>query len=135
MARIKYDDNFLVYTSDTKAFQQSELGTLFDRLLAGGRPLVLFIHGRGKEPGKSLVGAGFFAGLGGVEGKAVQKLEAYGAVVAMFSWDSERSGFLLFGISDRARALRNTPAAAQRLQIVLDNLGAAMIRRQRSMKA
>jgi len=130
MGSIKYDENLLVYTSDAKGFASNELRPLFDRLLGGSRPIVLFIHGRGKEPGKSLQGAGFFAGLAGVEGHAVAKLEAYGVVVVMISWDSERSGFLIFGLSDRARSLGNTAAGAQRLGVVLDSLGESLQSRE-----
>lgn len=123
---IKYDERFLVYTSDTRGFELPQVKPLFDRLLRESRPIVLFVHGRGKEPAKSLVGAGFFAGLGGVEGKAVSKLEAYGATVVMVSWDSQRSGFLLFGLTDRERALGNTADGARRLGQVLDALEASV---------
>src|ERR1051326_1842550 len=116
---IKYYERFLVYTSDTRGFEATGLKPLFDRLLRGDRPIILFVHGRGKEPAKSLAGAGFFAGLGGVEGKAVAKLEAYGATVVMFSWDSQRSGFLFFGLTDRERALGNTSEGASRFGRVL----------------
>ena len=116
---IKYDERFLVYTSDTRGFEATGLKPLFDRLLRSDRPIILFVHGRGKEPAKSLAGAGFFAGLGGVEGKAVAKLEAYGATVVMFSWDSQRSGFLFFGLTDRERALGNTSEGASRFGRVL----------------
>lgn len=126
MASLKYDERLLVYTSDTKGFTSSEIKPLFDRLLAGNRPIVVFVHGRGKEPGKSLQGAGFFAGLGGVEGRAVAKLEDYGVVVVMVSWDSRRSGFLFFGLSDRERALANAPEAGRRFGEVLGRLGESL---------
>jgi hypothetical protein len=68
--------------------------------------------------------------LGGVEGNAVPKLEAYGVVVVMISWDSQRSGFLFFGLTDRQRALGNTADGAERFGVVLDNLREALQARE-----
>lgn len=122
---MKFDPALFVYTSDAEGFRADQLETLFNGLLRQGRPVVLFIHGRGKEPGKSLEGAGFIVRSFGVEGKAVPKLEAYGSKAALLSWDSQRGGFLFFGLSDRQRALGNMDAAAQRLSDTIEKLGRA----------
>lgn len=121
-ASIKFRDANLLYTSDLTAFQRDAVEPLFERLLRGNRPIVLFIHGRGKEPGKSLQGTGFFARLAGVEGKAVEKLEAYGTTVVLVSWDSERGE----GLRDRSRALSNMPASATRLAFVIEQFDRAL---------
>ena len=123
---MKFDPALLVYTSDKRGFRAIELTPLFERLLRQNRPVVLFIHGRGGEPEKSLEGTGFIRSAFKVEGKAVPKIEAFGAVAAMFSWDSKRGGFLFFGLSDRERPLGNVDAAADSFKVTLDKLAAAI---------
>ena len=120
---IKYDPQFFVYTSDATPFRLGEVKALFDRLLRGTKPVVLFVHGRGKEPEKSLKGTGILLReIANIEGHAVEKLEAYGASVVMFSWDSKRGR----GFKDRDRPLGNMPEAAQRFAGVLDAVANAV---------
>jgi hypothetical protein len=118
---LQYDPQVLVYTSDATPFRLDGVKPLFDRLLRGTKPVVLFVHGRGDEPKKSLKGTGFFANLVGVEGRAVQKLEQYGSAVVMFSWDSRRGS----GLTDRERPLANMPDAARRFAAVLGEVAKA----------
>ena len=125
-AGMKFDDQLLVYTSDKRGFEQAALQNEFATLLRQNRPVVLFIHGRGKEPGKSLEGAGFFARLARVEGNAVPKLEDYEAKVAMFSWNSRRCGFLIFGLDDRDCPLANMDDAQARFHTVIAALANAV---------
>lgn len=122
---MKFDPALLVYTSNKQGFRAEQLPSLFDTLLRQPKPVVLFIHGRGKEPGKSLEGTGIIVRAFNVEGKAVEKIEAYGSQAAMFSWDSQRGGFLFFGLKDRERALRNMDDSAQRFAAVIEKLGSA----------
>lgn len=121
-AVMKFDSNKLAYTSDTVGYTASELPALFDRLLADPKPLVLFIHGRGDEPQKSLVKGGLFLRLAG-GGRAVHKLESYGTNVVMVSWDSKAKG------QDRLVPLSHMDAAAGTLKTVLDAYAAARARR------
>lgn len=114
---LAFDPALLVYTSDKKGFRLEEIKALFDRLFRQSRPIVLFVHGRGEEPEKSLNQPGFFARLIGV-GKAVSKLEAYGSTVVLFSWDSERGA----GLKDRTRPLANTTEGARRFASVIETL-------------
>lgn len=100
-----------LYTSDCRGYQLSELSTVLDHLFATGKPVILFVHGRGNEPKKSLKGGVF------VDGNAVHKLEAqYGARVLMFNWDSKAFG------KDRERPLSHMKDAARALIAVLDGI-------------
>ena len=120
-AAMKFDSTKLAYTSDTVGYTESELPALFERLLADPKPLVLFIHGRGDEPQKSLVKAGLLLRPAG-GGRAVHKLESYGANVVMVSWDSKAKG------QDRLVPLSHMPAAATTLDAVLEAYTAARAR-------
>lgn len=117
-----YDPALYVYTSDSVGYRLAEVGSTFDAVLQQKLPVILFIHGRGNEPGKSLHGAGIVAQSFGVEGRAVEKLTAYGTDVVLFSWDSRRGGFLFLGLDDRVRPLENTADAAKRFGKVLVEL-------------
>jgi pimeloyl-ACP methyl ester carboxylesterase len=120
---IKYDPQFFVYTSDATPFPLEGVKPLFDRLLRGSKPIVLFVHGRGKEPGKSLKGTGLLLReVAHIEGHAVKKLEDYGPAAVLFSWDSKRGR----GFKDRERPLSNTPEGARRFASVLDKLSESL---------
>jgi len=119
---IKYDPQFFVYTGDATPFRLDGVKPLFDRLLRGTKPIVLFLHGRGDEPEKSLKGPGFFARLAGVEGKAVSKIEDYGSAAVLFSWDSRRGD----GLTDRERPLANMPESGRRFAAVLEAVAQAV---------
>lgn len=55
----------------------SEIDKILDDVFATGKPLVLYVHGRGNEPKKTW------------EDRVLEKLEAdYGVKVIMFNWDS-----------------------------------------------
>lgn len=118
--QLRYNPDLLVYTADAEGFPAARVKSVFDRALAGSKPVILFVHGRGDEPNKSLVGGEL------VEGMAVSKLEAYDATVVLFSWDSKRGGFGPIGIFDRDRPLRNAPEGARRLRTVLDAFTASL---------
>jgi pimeloyl-ACP methyl ester carboxylesterase len=127
-ASISYDPQKVAYTSDQQAFGPGEIKPLFDRLLRGSEPVVLFVHGRGKEPRKSLEGTGFLV-RPFVEGKAVSKLEAYGTKTVLFSWNSQRCGFLLVGLDNRQCPLENIEGpdgGAARFKATLDALAASL---------
>jgi hypothetical protein len=72
--KIEFDNNNLLYTGDLRAYQQAGVEPLFEDLLRGQRPVVLFIHGRGTEPRKSLQGTGIVLRRFHVDGQAVKKL-------------------------------------------------------------
>jgi len=100
-----------LYTSDSRAWRIQDLPGVLDGLYAAGKPIVLFIHGRGKEPGKSLQGGTFAKGM------AVHKLErGYDVRVLMFNWDSAFHGF---NFLDREVPLSHTKAAGESLGVVL----------------
>jgi len=81
-----------------------------------GKPIVLFVHGRGKEPNKAIYGATF------TEGKAIHKIElGYGVRVLMFNWNSAFKGWSFL---DREVPLSNTAAGAESLGHVLHRLHA-----------
>lgn len=107
MAKLKFDPQTPLYTGDAAPWKIEQLPQVLDRLHAAGKPVVVFVHGRGKEPNKSLKGASFTKGL------AVPKIElGYNASVLMFNWDSAFPGIAFF---DRNRALANVPAGARSL--------------------
>ncbi len=110
-----FDSTKRLYTSDQVGHPISALPVLLDKLLEDGKPVILFVHGRGKEPNKSLRQKGGMF----VEGRAVHKLEdGYKANVLMFNWDSERGA----GFKNRSRPLSNMPAASQALTRVLEGI-------------
>ena len=110
---LTFDPNKRLYTSDKVGHSIDKLPILLDRLLANGKPVILFVLGRGNEPEKSLEGGGFVTGL------AVHKLEdGYDANVLMFNWDSKRKSGL-FNIKDRSRPLSNMSNASQAFAKVL----------------
>lgn len=116
MAKLKFKADTPLYTADAHAWRVEQLPAALDAVHADGRPVVLFVHGRGKEPNKSLRGGGFVTGL------AVPKIElGYDVRVLMFNWDSAFKGLAL---KDRDRPLRNTVAGAERLGVVLAGLQA-----------
>lgn len=101
LGKLKYDANYPLYTSDTERYSFDQADVAFDKVFASGQPVILFVHGRGNEPNKSLVGGTF------VEGGAVRKLEAqYKAKVLMFNWNS------VAWMYDRSKPLAQIPAAA-----------------------
>ncbi len=111
MAKMKYNPATPLYTSDAKGWRLEQLDEVWEQLSATGKPIVLFVHGRGKEPGKSLLGATLVKGL------AVHKIElGYDVRVLMFNWDSAFPGLSFL---DRSRALGNTAAGAESLGRVL----------------
>lgn len=87
MSKIEFNPDAPLYTSDEVAWTIKQAGAALAKLAGARRPIIIFVHGRGKEPNKSLRGATF------VVGQAVRKLEeGYGAKVLMFNWDSAFPG-------------------------------------------
>ncbi len=114
MSKIKFNAATPLYTSDAKAWRIDQLPAVLAQLNASGKPVVLFVHGRGKEPGKSLLGGTF------TEGMAVHKIErGYDVKVLMFNWDSAFHGLNLF---DREVPLSHTPAGGAALGSTLTAL-------------
>ncbi|MCV2352857.1 alpha/beta hydrolase [Paucibacter sp. B2R-40] len=114
MSKLHFNAETPLYTSDGKAWRIEQAELLMQSLEASGKPLILFVHGRGKEPGKSLKGGTFTKGL------AVHKLElGYDARVLMFNWDAAFEGFNFF---DRTLPLSHTQAGAKALGQVLEAL-------------
>jgi esterase/lipase superfamily enzyme len=114
MSKLHFNADTPLYTSDGKAWRIDQAEALMQSLEASGKPLILFVHGRGKEPSKSLKGGSFTKGL------AVHKLElGYDARVLMFNWDAAFEGFNLF---DRTLPLSHTEAGAKALGLVLEAL-------------
>jgi len=120
--KLTYRSDLLVYTADATGYREADLHAAFERVFPAGdaTPVVLFVHGRGDEPQKSLAGTGVLSRAVDIEGKAVRKLEAYGVRVLYFSWDSKRGTWVL----DRQRPLDNTADAAEKLGKVLTRLQA-----------
>ena len=91
----------------------SQVDLVLDKILPKSGPTILFVHGRGNEPKKSLKGGLF------VQGLAVHKLETdYGANVIMFNWDSKRGN----GLKDRSRPLSKMEDAANSFSVVLQGI-------------
>lgn len=111
MAKLKFEADTPLYTTapgnEHKAWRMQDAQAALTEVYARGKSVVVFVHGRGKEPNKSLRGATFAKGM------AVWKLElGYDCSVVMFNWDSAFSGFLFL---DRSRALANTVDGGRRL--------------------
>lgn len=111
MSKMEFNPLTPIYTSDARAWRIVELPQVLSQLNSSGKPIVLFVHGRGKEPGKSLKGGTFTTGM------AVHKIErGYDVEVLMFNWDSAFKGWNLF---DREVPLSNTAAGGKALGKVL----------------
>lgn len=107
---LKYEFNskYPLYVRDGSKFGYDEVDKALDRVYSTGKPIMVFVHGRGNEPNKSLDKATF------VEGGAVRKIEDhYKATVLMFNWDSQ--AFLY----DRTKPLSKMKESADSLALVL----------------
>ena len=114
MAKMNFNPETPLYTSDAQGWRMDQFDAVMSKVLANGKPVVLFVHGRGKEPGKALLGAKF------TEGKAVHKIErGYDVNVLMFNWDSAFNGFSFL---DREVPLSHTSAGGAALGRVLKAL-------------
>lgn len=111
--KYKFDSNYPLYVRDGSKFGFDDVEKALDRVYSTGKPVVVFIHGRGNEPNKSLDKATF------VEGGAVRKIEEYyNATVLMFNWDSQ--AFLY----DRTKPLSKMKRSADSLAVVLSKMWA-----------
>ncbi len=114
MSKLHFNADTPLYTSDAKAWRIEQAEAALANLEASGKPLILFVHGRGKEPSKSLKGGTFTKGL------AVHKLElGYDARVLMFNWDAAFEGLHFL---DRELPLSHTEAGAKAFGLVLEAL-------------
>jgi esterase/lipase superfamily enzyme len=114
MGKIRFDPEKPLYDGHKIAWTINQCPAAMDKLIALAKPIVVFVHGRGKEPNKSLNGATFVKGL------AVPKIElGYDVSVLMFNWDSAFPGL---SFNDRTRALSHVPAAAQAFAELLQAL-------------
>ncbi len=114
MPQMEFNPSTPLYTSDLRAWRIDQLPEVLALLNATGKPVVLFVHGRGKEPGKSLQGGTFTKGM------AVHKIErGYDVRVLMFNWDSAFRGWNLF---DREVPLSHTAAGGLALGATLAGL-------------
>ena len=130
---LSYDPDKFVYLSNERAFARDGVPAAFKEVLPAEKPVVLFVHGRGNEPGKSLVGTGLLSQMYGLEGRAVHNLEeTYRLPVVLFSWDSKRNpGLLNLDLADRCRPLENSVEAAERLRSVVESLSSLKTERPR----
>lgn len=109
--KLKFDSNLAIYTSNSDGYRSDQTESVLSEVIPGNQKLILFIHGRGNEPKKSLRGATF------IRGKAVHKLERqYASKVLLFNWESKGWG------RDRDRPLSKVDQAADSLKIVLDGM-------------
>lgn len=109
--KYQFDSKYPLYVRDGSKFGFDEVDKALDRVYSTGKPVVMFIHGRGNEPNKSLDKATF------VEGGAVRKIEDhYNATVLMFNWDSQ--AFLY----DRSKPLSKMKESAESLAVVLTKM-------------
>ena len=92
LAKLNFSRDYPLYLSDQSRYTHAQVETALDRAFSYQKPVVLFVHGRGNEPEKSLNGGTY------VEGNAVHKIEQqYDVKVVMFNWDS--SAFLMTEIN------------------------------------
>lgn len=112
--KLRFDADTPLYDGQKQPWRMDQCEALLDRLVARSKPLVVFVHGRGNEPNKSLNGATL------TTGKAVPKIElGYDVSVLMFNWDS---AFPFLRFRDRGRALSHTAAGAERFGELLQHL-------------
>ena len=83
-SKLSFDSQYPLYLSDGSNYNFDQIDTALDRAYSYKKPVILFVHGRGNEPKKSLEGGTF------VDGNAVHKLEEqYNIKVVMFNWQSK----------------------------------------------
>lgn len=112
---LRFNADTPLYTSDASAWRMDDLNQVLDVLVKRSKPIVAFVHGRGKEPNKSLRGAKW------AEGLAVHKVElGYDVSVLMFNWDSAFKGI---NFKDRKVPLSHTDAGGADLGKLLAGLG------------
>lgn len=121
--KYNYDPNYPLYLSDGQKFGFNDVGTALDKVFSHNQPVLLFVHGRGNEPNKSLVSGTF------VEGGAVRKFETqYKVRVLMFNWESKAFMY------DRSEPLSHMPAAGESLKRVLTSLKSYLAKPQNQTK-
>jgi hypothetical protein len=95
-----FNPKIAYYLSDDKNFSMEEASAALDAAIAKNKPVLIYVHGRGKEPNKSLRNKKIITSV----------LEAsYGVAVLMVNWNSY--GFLW----DRKRPLNNVHGGTERL--------------------
>jgi hypothetical protein len=115
--KIAFDSAKPLYLSDGRSFAINQIPQILDELRASGRPIIVFIHGRGSEPTKSLRGGGFLVNSyvkGELRERRPQaRIAIPGTSADVYSnWDSERKhGPLNLDFADRSRPLSNIPSA------------------------
>jgi len=112
--KLKFDPDYRLYSSDLRRYSSAEIDTALRVVEATGKKsAIIFIHGRGNEPKKSLKGTWYIPG----GANAVNKIEAqYDAPVIMFNWKSKTKGF------DRTKPLARMPVAAEELHTTITAL-------------
>lgn len=114
VSKMKFNPETPLYTSDQRSWGIDAFAVLMTTLLELGKPIVFFVHGRGREPEKSLHRGE------PKRGKAVHKIElGYNVSTVMFNW---RSAFKWPNIADRDLPLRHTSAGGKSLGLVLEQL-------------
>lgn len=98
-----------LYTASGGPMKVEDLPAYLDTQFNNNIPVVIYVHGRGKEPNKSLS-----------RKKIVQKIEKQHQVACiMFNWDSAFRGV---NFLDRERPIANVPDGAVKLKAVLGRL-------------
>lgn len=111
---LSFDPAISLYTVDAKKFTPDQSFEAMDWAVSRNRPVVLFIHGRGDEPAKSLRETKSLIGLGA----AVPIMERdFDVTVLMFNWDSKADSK-----TDRRKPLSKMPQSAIALGQVLAKL-------------
>ena len=76
-----FNDACRLVTAPCSRAPMDDINKVLDRLYATGKPVVVYVHGRGEEPKKTL------------DDGIVAKLESeYGVSTLMFNWDSKGEG-------------------------------------------
>lgn len=98
-----FDPERTLVVAPANQLPPSSIERTLDRLLADGRPLVLYVHGRGDEPEKT------------ARARILERIEdEHGVKVLMFNWDSR--GRLLH------RPVDSAGAAAARLAALIERI-------------
>jgi hypothetical protein len=109
-AALTYDATRPIYDSTRVAHRLDELSTVLSAAYQAGKPVIIYVHGRGNEPEKS-----FNSQMTG--GGALLRLSSeYDASVVMINWNSVAKG------SDRREPLKHVGEGAVTLNSVLKQL-------------
>lgn len=112
-APLAFDPSHPIYDISKTPHTVDEFDSVLEKAYAKGKPVVIYLHGRGKEPEKSFNPS--MTGGGGI----FRLSEEYDTSVILVNWNSRAKN-----AKDRSLPLKHVPQGAQTMAAVLKKLSA-----------